>query len=43
MKSRAKDAWSDVRKSMKTSKKVDWMTKQKKSLSKVKPIRIKKK
>ncbi len=43
MKSRAADAWKDVRKSMKTSKKVDWMTKQKKSLSKVKPIRIKKK
>lgn len=43
MKSKVKDAWRDVRKSMRTPKKESWMTKEKRSLSKVKPIRTKKK
>jgi hypothetical protein len=41
MKKKSSDAWSEVRKSMKTSKKVDWMTKEKKKLSKVQPIKKK--
>lgn len=43
MKSKAKDAWRDVKKSMKSPKAVNWMTKEKRNLSKVKPIRTKKK
>ncbi len=43
MATKIKDAWKDVRKSMKSPKKVDWMAKQKRSLGKVKPIRTKKK
>jgi hypothetical protein len=35
MKKKSSDAWSEVKKSMKTPKKVDWMTKEKKKLSKV--------
>lgn len=41
MKKKATDAWSEVKKSMKTLKKVDWMTKEKKKLSKVQPIKKK--
>jgi hypothetical protein len=43
MKSKAKDAWSDVKKSMRNPKKESWMTKQKRNLAKVRPIRIKSK
>jgi hypothetical protein len=41
MKKKSSDAWSEVKKSMTSSKKVDWMTKEKKKLSKVKPIKKK--
>ena len=41
MKKKSSDAWSEVRKSMKTTKKVDWMTKEKKKLSKVQPFKKK--
>ena len=41
MKKKSSDAWSEVRKSMKTPKKPDWMTKEKKRLSKVQPIKKK--
>jgi len=41
MKKKSSDAWSEVRKFMKTTKKDDWMTKEKKKLSKVKPIKKK--
>lgn len=41
MKKKSSDAWSEVRKSMKTSKKVNWMTKEKKKLSKVQSIKKK--
>lgn len=34
-----KDAWRDVKKTMKPRKKMDWMTKEKKKLSKVKPFK----
>lgn len=43
MRKKSNDIWSEVRKSMGSSKKVDWMTKEKKKLSKVRPIRTKKK
>lgn len=37
MKKKTSDVWSKVKKSMKTPKKNDWMTKEKKKLSKVQP------
>lgn len=33
------DVWRDVKKTMKPRKKMDWMTKEKKKLSKVKPFK----
>ena len=41
MRKKSSDAWSEVKKTMKTAKKPDWMTKEKKKLSKVKPIKKK--
>lgn len=40
-KKKISDPWSDIKKSMNASKKVDWMIKEKRKLSKVKPIKKK--
>jgi hypothetical protein len=41
MKKKISDTWSDVKKFMSSAKKENWMTKEKKKLSKVKPIKKK--